>query len=88
LIVIRLGYLNKEPVMATSSFFSRVRFMIVGLIALWAFGGFLSHMPASAQPQPFLSPQQIPSVFLSVPYYGARGITAYVDHDPLGVPLS
>jgi hypothetical protein len=62
--------------------------MIVGLIALWAFGGFLSHAPASVRPQPFLSPPQVPAAFLSAPYYGARGINVYVDHDPLGVPLS
>ena len=41
---------------------------------------------AEAQPTTFvspLSPQQT-TPFLSVPYYGAKHLTAYVDHDPLG----
>jgi len=72
--------------MDTVPFFSRVRLMIVGLIGLWTFGGFLTQNPASVQPLTFLSPQQNPNAFLSVPYYGPKWINAYVDHDPLGAP--
>jgi len=38
---------------------------------------------ATAQPTTFLSPLEQPDPFLSVPYYGAEYLTAYVDHDPL-----
>jgi len=41
---------------------------------------------AEAQPTTFVSPMspQQTTPFLSVPYYGAKRLTAYVDHDPLG----
>jgi murein DD-endopeptidase MepM/ murein hydrolase activator NlpD len=39
---------------------------------------------AAAQPTTFLSPLQQSDPFLSVPYYGMKYLTAYVDHDPLG----
>lgn len=40
---------------------------------------------AEAQPTTFVSPlnPQQTTPFLSVPYYGAKHLTAYVDHDPL-----
>ena len=36
---------------------------------------------ATAQPTTFLSPLQQPDPFLSVPYYGAEYLTAYLDHE-------
>lgn len=54
----------------------------IGLLA-WLFFtalGTTSHAIAT----PFLSPLQVVEPFLSVPYYGPKGINAYVDHDPLG----
>lgn len=66
-------------------FLSRIRLMLT-LLGLWIFSGFLVAQAVSVQPRPFLSPLQVPGAFLSVPYYGVHAITAYVDHDPLGAP--
>lgn len=51
---------------------------IIGSLVLIAF---CTSNTAIAKPLTFLSPQQIPPAFLSVPYYGAKSVNSYFDHE-------
>lgn len=71
--------------MKSNLFFKQIQFVtvtlaLVGVILLVAL--FLSDNTTVAQPMTFvspLSPQQ--TAFLNVPYYGAKRVTAYFDHE-------
>jgi murein DD-endopeptidase MepM/ murein hydrolase activator NlpD len=63
---------------------ARLLAAICTLICTAALTALIVSNRAAAQPTTFLSPLQQPAPFLSVPYYGAEYLTAYVDHDPLG----
>ena len=52
-----------------------------GLIGLLVFFGLSRASPTAAQPLTFVSPQQVPPAFLSVPYYGSEQVNSYFDHD-------
>lgn len=51
---------------------------IIGSLVLIAF---CTSNTAIAKPLTFLSPQQVPPAFLSVPYYGAKSVNSYFDHE-------
>jgi hypothetical protein len=60
---------------------SRLVVSIIGLLT-WLFFTMLN-ATSQAIASPFLSPLQMPEPFLSIPYYGPKGVNANVDHDQL-----